>query len=179
MTLDDTAAAYGLFQVVFADVVDHLAGATFLLRERKEPGLTFEKVFRQELTQILKQFRCELFRFAEEPSLSDSLVALRQLCNIISELSVWRNDRIHAHVRLTEHGYALYNWRTRRRLEITREQIGLKINLAMKVMAEINTYVSDLLGSLALDEELAKFFNTLPEVSEASDDTGTDLSVVA
>jgi hypothetical protein len=177
MTLDDTAAAYGLFQVVFADVVDHLAGATFLLRERKEPGLTFEKVFRQELAQILKQFRCELLRFAEEPSLSDSLIALRQLCNIISELSVWRNDRIHAHVRLTEHGYALYNWRTRRRLEITREQIQLKINLAMKVMAEIKTYVSGILRSLTSetsDEEFAKLFDTLPEFSEAPDDTGTD-----
>ena len=96
------------------------------------------------------------------------------LCNIISELSVWRNDRIHAHVRLTEHGYALYNWRTRRRLEITREQIGQKINLAMKVNVEINTYMDDLRRSLAFDEELAKFFDTLPEVSEAPDDTGTD-----
>jgi hypothetical protein len=30
MTLDDTAAAYGLVQVVFADVTDHLAFATFI-----------------------------------------------------------------------------------------------------------------------------------------------------
>lgn len=47
MTLDDTAAAYGLFQVVFADLANHLAIATFRLREQKEPGLAFEEVFRQ------------------------------------------------------------------------------------------------------------------------------------
>ena len=57
MTFDDTASAYGLFQVVFADVVDHLAVATFRLRERKEPSLQFEKVFRQEAKKILGQLR--------------------------------------------------------------------------------------------------------------------------
>jgi hypothetical protein len=39
MNLDDTAAAYGLFQVVFADIADHIAVAAFRLRELKEPEL--------------------------------------------------------------------------------------------------------------------------------------------
>ncbi|HWB84645.1 MAG TPA: hypothetical protein VG675_10940 [Bryobacteraceae bacterium] len=50
MTFNDTAAAYGLFQVVFADVVGHPARAKFRLRERREPGLRFDEVFRQEAT---------------------------------------------------------------------------------------------------------------------------------
>jgi hypothetical protein len=33
MIFSDTASAYGLFQVVFSDLVDHLAVATFRLRE--------------------------------------------------------------------------------------------------------------------------------------------------
>jgi hypothetical protein len=63
MTLNDTAAAYGLFQVVFADIADHVAVATFRLLQRSDPGLTFENVFRQDFTKTLKQFRQELHRF--------------------------------------------------------------------------------------------------------------------
>ena len=50
MMLNEMAAPYGLFQIVFADVVDHLAVGTFRSRERKEPGLVFEEVFKQEFS---------------------------------------------------------------------------------------------------------------------------------
>ena len=78
MTLNDTAAAYGLFQVVFADVADHLAIATSRLREPKEPGLVFEKVFRQDFKKTLKQFQCELRQFDDRSAVSESLYAVRE-----------------------------------------------------------------------------------------------------
>jgi hypothetical protein len=174
MKLDDTAAAYGLFQVVFADVTDHLAVAAFRLCELKEPGLAFETVFRQELSQILKQFRRELRQFDGRSPVSDSLHAVREACEIISRLAVWRNDRIHARVRLTEHGYALYDWRTGRRLQITREQIELKINLASTAMAELEGHVQHLVHLLTWDEEFERLFSTLPEFSKTPNDTEDD-----
>jgi hypothetical protein len=174
MNLDDTAAAYGMFQVVFADVTDHLAVATFRLREHREPGLCFETVFKQEFKQILKQFRLELRRFDGRDAVSDSLHVIQEACKIISTLANWRNDRIHARVHMTEHGYALYDWRTRRRLEITREQIERNINLAAKVMAELDAHVPFFVHLLTWDEEIEKLFSTLPELSEAPDNTETD-----
>ena len=173
MTFNDTAAAYGLFQVVFADVVDHLAGATFHLRERKEPGLPFEKVFKQDASKILKQFRAELKQFDGRSSVAEYVHDLREACNTISTLMKWRNDRMHARVRMTDTGYALYDWRTRQRLEIHRDVIVENINLAVKVMMTFKANIQPLVGLLALDEELDKLFSTLPELSEP-DDTEAD-----
>lgn len=89
MTLNDTAATYGLFQVVFADVVDHLAVATFHLRERKESGLVFESVFKQEFKKLFKQFRQELKQFDGRSPVADSLYGVREACKIISEFAVF------------------------------------------------------------------------------------------
>ena len=100
--MNDTAAAYGLFQVVFADVTDHLAVATFRLRERKESDLVFEDVFRQEFKKTLKQFRRELRQFEGRSAVSDNLYPVHEACKAMSKLAVWRNDRIHARVHLTE-----------------------------------------------------------------------------
>src|ERR1700744_5809255 len=121
MNLDDAAAAYGLFQVVFADIADHVAVATFRLRELKEPELTFETVFRQEFSKMFKQFRKELRQFEGRSAVDVYLRDGREACEIISKLADWRNDRIHARVRMTDTGYPLYDWRTRKRLEISRE----------------------------------------------------------
>jgi len=78
MRINETAAAYGLFQVIFADVADHLAIATFHLRKQKEPDLTFQTVFKQEFKRTLKQFRRELWQFEGRPAVFDSLYALRR-----------------------------------------------------------------------------------------------------
>src|SRR6185503_1401275 len=137
MTFNDTAAAYGLFQVVFADMADHLAVATFRLREHRELGLSFETVFGQQFERTLKQFRQELRQFDDRSHISDRLHDLREACKTMSALAVWRNDRIHARVQMTDHGYVLYDWRTRNRLEITREQIELKINQAIKTTVDL------------------------------------------
>ena len=166
MLLNETAAAYGLFPVVFADVADHLAVATFHLLRRKEPALAFEKVFKQEFKRTLKQFQKELCQLQDRRPVSDSLYTLREVCKSISQLARWRNDRIHARVHLTDQGYILYDWRNRQRLEISLEQIEHHIALAAKVMADLEAHMQDLVELLEWDQEVEKLFGTLPELSE-------------
>lgn len=170
MILDDTAAAYGLFQVVFADLADDLAIATFRLREQKEPGLVFESVFRQEFKKTLKQFRQELDQFENRAAVANNLYAVREALKAIVNLATWRNERIHARVHMTEHGYALYNWQTRRRLEISTETIKQNIELAIKAKVELAAHAKDLIRLLNWDDEFEKLFGALPELLE-SDDT--------
>jgi hypothetical protein len=165
MNLNDTAAAYGLFQVVFADIADHAAVATFRLRELKEPGLSFETVFRQEFSKTFKQFRQELKQFDERSSVADYRRDLREACEVISKLAVWRNDRIHARVRMADTGYALYDWRTRKRLEISREGLEENIRLGVKAIVALEANVQHLVRQLNFDAEFEKLFKTLPEVS--------------
>jgi hypothetical protein len=166
MKCDDTASAYGLFQVVFADVTVHLAVAAFRLRERKEPGLAFETIFRLEFKQIFEQFRRELCQFDGRSPVSDNLHALRKACEVVSTLAVWRNDRIHAQVHMTEHGYALYNWRTRSRLELTFEQINRNIELAIFVICELEAHVPRLVDLMKWDDEIDELLSALPELSK-------------
>ena len=40
MKIDPTASAYGLFQVLFADIADHIAGAIFELQKRQGENAT-------------------------------------------------------------------------------------------------------------------------------------------
>lgn len=162
MNLDDTAAAYGLFQVVFADVADHVAVATFRLRELKEPGLAFETVFGQDFAKTFKQFRKELKQFDGHSEVADCLHDVREACEIISTLAVWRNDRIHARVRMTDTGYALYDWRTRQRLEISREQIKKNLLLGVKTIVALEENVQRLV-ELNFDADFEKLFSTLRE----------------
>lgn len=158
-----------MFQVVFADIVDHLAAATFRLRERKERGLQFEKVFKQDASKILDQFKDELKQFDGRSSAKENLHDLRDACQTTSTLMKWRNDRIHARVRMTGTGYALYDWRTRQRLEIHQDVIVKNIQLAINAMVKIEANVAPLIGQLKLDEELDKLFSSMPEFSEPED----------
>ena len=172
MTFNDTAAAYGLFQVVFADVVDHLAGATFHLLKREDPDLPFEKVFTQDASKILKQFRAEVKQFDVVSPVAENVHDLREACKTISALMKWRNDRIHARVRMTDSGYALYDWRTRERLEIHGDVIVENIQLAINAMVKLETNVAPLIGQLKLDEELDKLFMSMPELLGPDDNDG-------
>jgi hypothetical protein len=86
---------------------------------------------------------------------------LREACKTISTLMKWRNDRIHARVRMTDTGYALYDWRTRHRLEINRDAIVKNIQLAVNAMVKLKANIAPLIGQLNLDQELEKLFSTL------------------
>jgi len=158
MMYQKTAESYGLFQVVFADLTDHLACATFLLGKRKTPELTFEGVFRKGFRKILAQFRSELRQFEGKPSLHASLHALEKLCSEVEELAKWRNDRIHARVHLTKEGCMLYDWRTNAVLELRDEEIKKSIDLALRATVSLQSHTRELEGSLKLREELDGLF---------------------
>jgi hypothetical protein len=158
-----------LFQVVFADVAVHLAFATFRLRKRRESDLVFEDVFRQEFKKTLKQFRCELRQIEGRSAVSDNVYPVREACKTMSKLAVRRNDRIHARVHSTQQGYALYDWRTRCRLEISQEQIEKNIQLAITAKLDLKAHVPHLVQLLEWDEEIENQFSTLPELSESED----------
>jgi hypothetical protein len=170
MTFNDTAAAYGLFQVVFADVANHLAVATYHLRKLREPNLAFEEVFGLEVSRVRDQFKDELKRFDGRDSVKENLYDLREACKTISALMKWRNDRIHARVVMTESGYALYDWRTGQRLEIHRDVIVEGIQSGIKVIGTLGVNVRPLVGQFELEEELEKLFKSMPDLSEPEDD---------
>ena len=169
MRFNDTASAYGLFQVVFADAADHLAVATHRLRVRKEPGLTEDAVFRQRISDTLRDFRKELDQFDNSSAISDSVRDLRDASDTLSTLSLWRNDRIHARVQMTENGYALYDKRTRERLDLSREEIETNIEMLVKVIVTFKSDVQHLVGQLEWDAEFEKMFRELTELSEPSE----------
>lgn len=163
--MNQTAAAYGLFQVAFADLTDHLAAATFYLRQRNEPALKLEKVFRQEFSRTRKQLRTELKQLEGRSSELDSLRAVLMACDNPSKLAAWRNDRIHARVRLTEHGYLLYHWQGHR-LEMSDAQIEQNMRLAIEVIVQLEGHMRYLVGSVDVKEQIRRLMGTLPELAD-------------
>lgn len=164
MQLTDTAAAYGVFQVVFADLADHLAVATFRLRERREPDISLEDVFKQQFSCTLKQFRQELCRVDDNCSpASEHVRDLLGVCKVAADVANWRNDRIHARVRMTDSGYALYDKRTGKRLELYREQIEKNIEQTIKAIVELEASVQHVVGQIEWEEEFEKMFRELTE----------------
>jgi hypothetical protein len=163
--LNHTAAAYGMFQVVFGDLSDHLAFYTFHLRKRHESELRFEAVFGQPFGQTFCQFKRELERFDKEAE-ADSLCAIRGACDKIAALQDWRNKRVHARYRQTPDGYALFHWRSGNRLEMFSEDIEKQIQLACKVIVELEADVLNLTHEAKWTEEFEGLFEALPEVRD-------------
>ena len=169
MRVDPIAAAYGFFQIVFADLADTLADAVFHLRRRTEPDLKFEEVFRTEFRRLLTQFREELKHHEPRNSDAEDVTALRNACDSMSKLANWRNDRIHARVRNTEEGYALYDWRTRKRLAMTPEEIEAKTRDAIKAKQIFEMWLPNFIVGLDIEEDLEKLLSSVPDLSEQRD----------
>jgi len=98
MQIDATAGAYGLFQVVFADLTEHLAAAVFRLQQAKDPSVTFEQIFRLEFKRVLDRFKEELKQFDGKRSLEEDLHWLHDAVGQMAAIAQWRHDRIHARV---------------------------------------------------------------------------------
>jgi hypothetical protein len=164
--LDQTAAAYGLFQVVYTDLTERLAFAVFELRKRNEPTLRFENVFAKQYKHLLGSFRDLLKQIDGDSFIADSVAALRAACDLMSDLGVWRNDRLHARVRMTEDGYVLYDWKTCKRLSISYEELDGRIQQAIKAAVELEVHLVRLLRSTDFEVELERTIRTLLEQSD-------------
>jgi hypothetical protein len=165
MRPDPITSAYGFFQVVFADMADTLADAVFRLRQRTEANLKFEEVFGDTFGRLVAQFRKEL-----GTSDAEDVAALRSACDSMSRLATWRNDRIHARVRMTEDGYALYDWRTRKRLQMTHEDIDHNTKEAFKTKQTIEMYVPNLIVGLDIEADIERLLSTVPDLNAPPED---------
>jgi len=169
MRSDPTAAEWGLFQVSYAFLVQELAAAVFYLRRRREPKIQFGQVFKKSPDQLLGALELELGQidresYREIPELRESV------CPEIKKLKEWRDPRIHARVDL-EHGISLYDWKTRRRLEMTAPECREKSDLALSLALRIRGLVHFLLTDLEADETLVSELAILLDSPDAQSTT--------
>lgn len=67
---------------------------------------------------------------------------------------------------MMEDGYALYDKRTGQRLDLPRQQIETDIEMPVKAIVTMTSYVQHLVGQLEWDAEWEKMLRELPELSE-------------
>jgi hypothetical protein len=165
MVLTDTAAAYGIFQLVFGHLSDDLAVYTYHLRKRTEPWLEFEAVLDDSFGETLDQFKKQLKQFDEHTAEAECLSEIRATCDVISKVKDWRNRHIHARHRLTPDGYFLAR-RNGERLEMSYGDIEQQIQLAFKAIAELEAYVPKLIQKPKFIEEFDSLFDAPSEAGE-------------
>jgi hypothetical protein len=161
MKIDDTAAAYGLIQIVFADITDRLSTALYALLSERDSRITPMKVHRKEFGRFLKEFKTELKQFDGQGSVDCELHELREACHELASLATWRNDRIHARVRQESDGFALYDWRTGKRLSMNGEECNVVIQTLVKIIGTFDATIPHLIHSLEADKAFEALFNKL------------------
>jgi len=66
MNLDENAAAFGLFHLVYANLYQRLASTVHCMRQISEPNLRFEEVFSESFSRLSKRLNKELKQFNNE-----------------------------------------------------------------------------------------------------------------
>jgi len=165
MVFNETAAAYGLFQVVFAEMHEYLAAATYHLRRRNEQSLQYEKVHRQGFEKTLKQFRKQLCQLSDSGGVAEGIEALKKACDSMACLAQWRNERVHARVLRTEEGLELYaplrdNPGKAQRLEMSKGFFEERIREAIKVT--VTFQAAHLISQIRMKEEIDRLWASLP-----------------
>jgi hypothetical protein len=140
LRIDSTAAAYGVFQVVFADMTEHLARSLYRLQQPPEPIDRLWNRLSGKFSLLLSNFKDALKQFDGYVAHENAILALRQACIVAREISRWRNSRIHAHVRIVDDGLALYD-REGERLSMTSQECQDKIREAYKVIVTLKTHI--------------------------------------
>ena len=67
---------------------------------------------------------------------------------------------------MMEGGYALYDKRTGKHLDLVCKEIETNIEMAVKVIVTLKSYVPHLVGQLDWDAEIERRSQELPELSE-------------
>ena len=70
---------------------------------------------------------------------------------------------------MTDHGYVLYDRKSRRPLAITREQIEQNLRRATQAIVDLEAHIPDLTRVLDWDEEIERLLSTVPEFSATGD----------
>jgi len=167
MTLDGNAAAFGLFQLAFANLQQQLATVVFFLRRVEEPNLKFGEVFKLELRRLRRSLKEQLRKLKEHSSMSMEIQLLQKTCSEIGVLAQWRNDRAHPRVRIDEDGIAIFNWKTGKPLSIHRDECVEKIQQAIRITVDLEMYGATLSKQLEnkkkIHEMIGEIFTSLEE----------------
>jgi hypothetical protein len=167
--LDDNAAAFGLFQLTYADVEQQFAGAVFFIRRIKEPDLKFEDVFKLSFSELRKSLKKELKQFEGQSSHEMELHDLRSACAKAEALAKWRNPRAHPRVRVDENGITIYDWRTLKPLTIDRDECVEKIEEAAAITASVAFNVGQILRDLESQKEIDKKLDEIFKIFQDQD----------
>lgn len=162
MKIDPTASAYGLFQVVFANVIYEIARALYALRVHHEPTFTFEQIPWQ-FSRLLKELRIELHQLEENCAERDSLAEVRRMCGFAADLAPWRDRRIHARVRQIDDGLALFDWKTGEQLSITTAEVEQRISIAVQIACNLPAHMSYLVREVDSRKAMNDFFEHMNE----------------
>ena len=169
MKIDPTASAYGLFQVLFADVADHIAGAIFELQKRQGKSVTLQEISHRGFKGLLREFRQELRNFKANGDLATELKALCAVCRRANALRIWRNARIHARVRRVDDGLALFD-ENGMRLSISLVECEKMIDEALWIITNIDEHLQPLIDDLKFQAPRKEFSAVIASVVEAHEE---------
>ena len=161
MNLDEAAAAFGLFHLAFASLTQQLAAAVFYIRRIREPNLQFEDVFNRKFSKLREDLKDELSQSDGRSSTDRERQCLERLCAEMGDLATWRNARGHPRVQIDDNGITIYDWRTRKELNINRDKCVKKINEALYLTAMLDQSVGGLLRELDEDRTIDQIFEEL------------------
>lgn len=154
MVLNETAAAYGLFQCAFAMLEDDLNDTlAVLLPFLDKPG---EKPNRLTFGRCRKLLCKALDHLKAKHNLSD-VRAMQSVEAAVFEadaIGAWRNPRLHARVRLTEQGVMLFDRDTGDALEINRDECLRMISKAIRISVELEAHALHLIDAVRIGERL-------------------------
>lgn len=153
MTLDENAAAFGLFQLAFANLHQQLATLVFFLRRIQQPDVKFDEVFALQSSRLRKALKEELSRLEQHSSTQMELQLLRKTCSDIGPLAQWRNARSHPRVRIDGNRIAIFDWRTGQPLSVRRDECVQKILETIRITVDLEVYGATLCEQLDPEKE--------------------------
>lgn len=161
--IDPTAAAYGLFQVVFASLDTRLTRSLVDLCRCREPEFAFQLIKELSFGRRLQLFENALERLARDLSVPgepppEEVDYLRTARATAKRVAAWRNARIHAEVRQVNGFNAFYDRRGQRLCIETADcdRMRDEATIAENTMAEhLPGLVSDINLSAKISEALA------------------------
>jgi hypothetical protein len=168
MKLDENAAAFGLFHITFANLVQQFAVAVFLIRKLKDPSIKFEDVFKRDFGALRDDLKDELKQFDAYPLHNMELQEIRAICSKAGTLAAWRNPRIHARVKLEPNGITVYDSKTGKQLSINRDECSGKIEEAVGLALNLDFNMEQLLKNAAASltqtcADVAEIFKTIED----------------
>jgi hypothetical protein len=139
MVIDQTAAAYGIFQIAFAEADEHLRTLLCHLYCPEKPETALDRV-PWNLADVVKTLRKELRVFkGRGASIQEYAVKVTEACSRMKGLSNWRNDRLHAHVRRADNGaYVLVDKNTNEALSMKIVEITDNIDCALNITTTVS-----------------------------------------